>query len=73
MEIADLKEEIFGLELSVAEKFPPMMVVQTRLENRICRPNVELCRDKPQFGMVDEVEQITDSMQILNEKLETAA
>ena len=49
-----------------------MMVVQTRLENRTNRPNVELCRDRPQYGMVEEVAQITDSIQILKEKLEIA-
>lgn len=67
-----MNEEINGLEVSLAEKLPPMMVVQTRLENRIYRPNVELCRDKPQFGMVEEVAQITESIQTLQEKLEIA-
>jgi len=49
---------------------PPMMVAQTRLENRTYRPNVELCRDKPQYGLVEEVGQITETIQTLNEKLE---
>ncbi len=49
-----------------------MMVAQTRLENRTHRPNVELCRDKPQYGLVDEVGQITETVQTLQEKLEIA-
>ena len=49
-----------------------MMVAQTRLENRTYRPNVELCRDQPQYGMVTEVAEIAQSQQELREKLAVA-
>ena len=60
------------LEKALAEKTPPMMVVQTRLENRTYRPNVELCRDPPQYGMVEEVAEIANSQHALGEKLAVA-
>lgn len=71
-EIADLRGEIQNLEDALAAKVPPMMVVHTRLENRTYRPNVELCRDQPQYDMVDEVAKITASMQTLQDQLEVA-
>lgn len=71
-EIAQVQAEIRGLEQSLAEKTPPMMVAQTRLENRTYRPNVELCRDQPQYGMVTEVAEIAQSQQKLREKLAVA-
>ena len=71
-EIACIEEEIQNLENALAAKHPPMMVAQTRLENRTHRPNIELCRDKPQYGLVEEVATITTSQQQLSKKLETA-
>lgn len=47
-------------------------VAQTRLENRTYRPNVELCRDQPQYNLVDEVGEIRSSKQVLSEKLEVS-
>ena len=67
-EIKQVEEEIAGLDRSLADKLPPMMVVQTRLENRTFRPNVELCRDEPQYGMVEEVAEIAESRHTLQEK-----
>ena len=54
------------------DKVPPMMVAHTRLENRTQRPNVELCRDTPQYGMVKEVAEIAESQLQLREKLDVA-
>ena len=71
-EIADLLSEIQSLENALAEKVPPMMVAHTRLENRTYRPNVELCRDPSQYGMVEEVAKITGSMQTLKDQLDVA-
>ena len=48
------------------------MVAHTRLENRTQRPNVELCRDTPQDGMVEEVAEIAESQLQLQEKLDIA-
>ncbi|XP_065891426.1 tektin-B1-like isoform X3 [Dysidea avara] len=67
-EIVAMQKEIEGLSQSIAEKLPPMMVAQTRLENRTYRPNVELCRDQPQYNLVDEVGQIRASQQLLTGK-----
>ncbi len=64
-----MESEIRCLESSLALKTPPMMVAQTRLENRTQRPNVELCRDQPQYQMVEEVAEIRESQQSLQEKL----
>jgi tektin-2 len=71
-EVADMATEVQDLEVALAAKTPPMMVVHTRLENRTCRPNVELCRDEPQYGMVEEVAKITDAMQALQDKINVA-
>jgi len=43
--IADLKK-------AIKDKENPMKVAQTRLHTRQYRPNVELCRDPPQYGSV---------------------
>merc|ERR1711936_12386 len=42
------------------------------LENGTYRPNVELCRDAPQYGLVDEVKQLYASKHALEEKLRQA-
>ena len=47
-------------------------VAQTRLENRTYRPNVELCRDQPQYQMCHEAAEISGSIRALNEKLREA-
>lgn len=44
-------------------------VAQTRLENRTYRPNVELCRDQPQYQLCHEVAEISGSIRSLTEKL----
>lgn len=67
-----MMNEIDDLEVALAAKVPPMMVAHTRLENRTHRPNVELCRDQPQYGMVEEIAQITESVQALKDKLDMA-
>ena len=49
-----------------------VQIAQTRLENRTYRPNVELCRDEAQYGLVEEVSEIAGSIQSLMEKLAIA-
>lgn len=71
-EIADINKEIQDLQVALAEKTPPMMVAHTRLDSRTYRPNVELCRDEPQYGMVEEIAKITEAMQALQDKLDVA-
>ena len=48
------------------------MLAMTRLENRTYRPNVELCRDNAQYGLVGEVNEIQDSIKALKNKLQDA-
>ena len=67
-----MEQEVEDLERALADKVPPMMVTHTRLDNRTYRPNVELCRDNPQYRLVDEVAEISDTQQSLREKLGVA-
>ncbi|CAH1773590.1 unnamed protein product [Owenia fusiformis] len=68
-EIAEMEEDIRRLEDSIKAKINPMKLAQTRLENRTYRPNVELCRDEPQYGLTDEVKQLEATKRALEEKL----
>ncbi|XP_073755617.1 tektin-5 isoform X3 [Callorhinus ursinus] len=49
-EIFQAENTIMLLERSIMAKECPLKVAQTRLECRTRRPNVELCRDIPQFN-----------------------
>lgn len=46
-----------------------MKLAHTRLELRSHRPNVELVRDPVQYGLVNEVGEISNSVQQLRERL----
>jgi tektin-1 len=61
-EIADVEESIAKLENAIAEKEAPLMVAETRLDERTGRPNVELCRDAPQYRLIGEVAQIQQNI-----------
>lgn len=68
-EIAELEEDIRRTNEAIKAKVNPMKLAQTRLENRTYRPNVELCRDNPQYGLIDEVKQLEATKLALEEKL----
>lgn len=68
-EIAEMEEDIRRVNDAIRAKINPMKLAQTRLENRTYRPNVELCRDSPQYGLTDEVKQLEASKRALEEKL----
>lgn len=68
-EIAELEDDIRRLNDAIRAKINPTKLAQTRLENRTYRPNVELCRDNPQYGLTDEVKQLEASKKSLEEKL----
>lgn len=68
-EIAEMDNDIRALNDAIANKRFHMKQVQTRLENRTYRPNVELCRDAPQIGLTDEVKQLDATVMALKEKL----
>ena len=48
------------------------MIVQTRLDTRRNRPNVELCKDAGEYQLASEGKEIVGSIQALNEKLAVA-
>lgn len=64
-----MEEDIRRLNDAIRAKINPMKLAETRLENRTYRPNVELCRDNPQYGLTDEVKQLQASKRALEEKL----
>ncbi|RXN28555.1 tektin-2 [Labeo rohita] len=71
-EIAELEKDICGLEEDMQAKMAPLKLVHTRLENRIKRPGMDLCRDEVQFGLVDEAKQLEASILALKQKLAQA-
>ncbi|NXV84506.1 tektin-5 [Calonectris borealis] len=71
-EIFQTEDTIMLLERSIKAKEYPLKVAQTRLEGRTKRPNIELCRDAPQFQLVTEVYTIDDTLQTLKRRLQEA-
>lgn len=47
-----MEKNIEFLKKAIQDKMAPMQVAQTRLDTRIRRPNVELCRDPVQHRFV---------------------
>ncbi|XP_072465191.1 tektin-5 [Notamacropus eugenii] len=68
-EIFQMENTIMLLERAIMAKECPLKVVQTRLEHRSRRPNVELCRDIPHFKLVNEAFTIDDTLQTLKLRL----
>lgn len=71
-EIFDMEKNIEFLKKAIQDKEAPMQVAQTRLDTRIRRPNVELCRDPVQHRLVEEVHEITETVESLQAKLRMA-
>ena len=68
-EIAEVEATIAKLIKAIEEKEPPLMVAETRLNDRTERPNIELCRDAPQYRLIGEVAQINESIRRLKVQL----
>ncbi|XP_078456415.1 tektin-3-like [Lampetra fluviatilis] len=73
--LAKTMQEIFQTEVlienikrAIQEKQAPLKVAQTRLEERIRRPNVELCRDAPQVKLMGEVHELQDTIGALKRR-----
>ena len=64
-----MEKNIEELSKTAATKQGPMKLAHTRLELRSYRPNRELVRDPVQYGLVDEVEEISGSIQQLQARL----
>jgi len=71
-EVFDMDKNIALIKLCIQEKEAPMQVAQTRLATRTHRPNVEACRDPVQHRLVEEVYEITESLEQLRAKLREA-
>uniref|UniRef100_A0A8C8YPX3 Tektin n=1 Tax=Prolemur simus TaxID=1328070 RepID=A0A8C8YPX3_PROSS len=69
-EIFQAENTMMLLERAIMAKECPLKVAQTRLECRTRRPNVELCRDVPQFKLMNEVCTIDDTLQTLKMRLQ---
>eukprot|EP00745_Piridium_sociabile_P043626 TRINITY_DN89474_c0_g1_i3.p1 TRINITY_DN89474_c0_g1~~TRINITY_DN89474_c0_g1_i3.p1 ORF type:complete len:356 (+),score=121.29 TRINITY_DN89474_c0_g1_i3:97-1068(+) len=68
-EIFDMEKNIDLLKKSIQDKQSPMQVAHTRLDIRTRRPNVELCRDPVQHRLVEEVGEITGTVEALQARL----
>lgn len=71
-EIVDLDEHIGILKKAIADKLPPLKVAETRLDCRVHRPGIEACNDAPHNKLVQEVDEINASIQLLRDKLAEA-
>lgn len=68
-EIGEMEANIASLEESISNHAPPMMLAHTRLDLRSGRPQRELVRDPTQYGLVEEVAQISASVSALGTRL----
>jgi len=71
-EIYDQEKHIESIKAAIRAKEAPLKVSQTRLEARSHRPDVELCRDPPYHRLVQEVNELQESIELLNRKLNEA-
>ncbi|XP_041436765.1 tektin 2 (testicular) L homeolog isoform X2 [Xenopus laevis] len=68
-EIEEMEGDIRHLDEDLRAKKGSLKLAHTRLETRLHRPSVELCRDQVQYGLTDEVCQIEGTIAALKEKL----
>eukprot|EP00116_Pleurobrachia_bachei_P001331 sb/3461593/ len=71
-EIDVLMDDIRGLKQAIADKNKPLEVAETRSENRTYRPRVELCRDAPHDGLIEEKNVLQKTVSNLVDKHNTA-
>ncbi|XP_075946570.1 tektin-4 [Anarhichas minor] len=79
MKLAQILEQIGAQERSIVavqqaihNKEAPLRVAQSRLYLRSLRPNMELCRDEPQFSLEGELRQIDATLASLRQQLSEA-
>ena len=68
-QIPQMEDNITQLGEAIAEQLVALKLVETRLENRRCRPRVELCRDQAQWSLVDTDSSIKDAIENLQMRL----
>nr|XP_004569277.1 tektin-2 [Maylandia zebra]XP_012779570.1 tektin-2 [Maylandia zebra] len=71
-EMAEMEIDIHGLDADLQAKTANLKLAHTRLETRTNRPNVDLCRDEVQHGLVNEVQQLEATIAALKQKLSEA-
>ncbi|XP_045546783.1 tektin-4 isoform X2 [Salmo salar] len=71
-QIGAQERNIVSLQQALYDKEAPLRVAQSRLHQRSHRPHMELCRDTPQFSLVGEVGQISQTMSSLQQQLSAA-
>jgi len=65
-----MEDTITHLGEAIEQKVVALKLVQTRLENRACRPRIELCRDQPQSSLVETDIAIKDAIENLQMRLQ---
>ncbi|XP_030636744.1 tektin-4 [Chanos chanos] len=68
-QIGAQEKNIVCLQQAVYDKQAPLRVAESRLYHRAQRPNMELCRDTPQLSLLGEVEQISETVTVLQRQL----
>ncbi|XP_042341483.1 tektin-4 [Plectropomus leopardus] len=71
-QIGAQERNIVALQQAIHNKEAPLRVAQSRLYLRSLRPNMELCRDEPQFSLEGEVRQIDATLASLHQQLSEA-
>ncbi|XP_037618284.1 tektin-4 [Sebastes umbrosus] len=71
-QIGAQERNIVALRQAIHNKEAPLRVAQSRLYLRSLRPNMELCRDVPQFSLEGEVRQIDATVASLKQQLSEA-
>ena len=68
-QITEMEDNILHLGEAIEQKIIALKLVETRLENRTCRPRIELCRDQPQASLVETNSAIKDAIENLQMRL----
>lgn len=67
--IDTMEENIKNLEKAILDKENYLKLANTRLDIRTNRPHIELVRDPAQYKLVQEVQEIEDSIRRLQQRL----
>jgi len=68
-QITEMEDNILHLGEAIEHRVTALKLVETRLENRTCRPRIELCRDQPQSSLVETDSAIKDIIENLQMRL----
>ncbi|XP_068448559.1 tektin-4 [Clinocottus analis] len=71
-QIGAQERNIVAVKQAIYNKEAPLRVAQSRLYLRSLRPNMELCRDDPQFSLEGELKQIDATLASLHQQLSRA-